>query len=543
MQHMHPIPRSALGPCLLASCVLGASSCSGSNVSGPDGDIATPLPEASCATEGGSADVAEPTLAWTFEDSWQEAWLGSPAIVDLDEDGTLEVVAPRGETLKVWSADGTLLRVHENFPGRIWASPVVADLRPDLDGLEYAVASRGEIHAFAADGEPLAGFPFSWRDELRALAAGDVDDDGDLELVTVTTSDLEENGQVDILLAIQGDGGTVSGFPPNTTGAAGCTDACYVHAGFDQTLALGDVDGDGSTDILAPQDNAYVSLHDGTGRAFDANSMFEDRDKYSGIRFLLDYDLAKQGWAEDEATANQAHFTNSAPAIADLDGDGQNEIILLGSVQNVAQDDRERGVVVFVTGPDGARPEAWEVPFHASEYLGGLWDLGDNIVAATNQITVADLDPESAGPELVFAGFDGRIHAVSADNEELWRTTYTTSSTTLTGGVLAVDLSRDGRPELVFSTYSTQDDQSALFVLSAGGEILHQVPLSGRGAMPVPSIADLDDDGTLEILISLKDSADDVELEAYSVSGSADNCLLWPTGRGNVWRTGTVTLE
>jgi hypothetical protein len=61
--------------------------------------------------------------------------------------------------------------------------------------------------------------------------------------------------------------------------------------------------------------------------------------------------------------------------------------------------------------------------------------------------------------------------------------------------------------------------------------------------MPVPTAADLDGDGTLEILVSLKDSRDDVELEAYSVAGSAENCLLWPTGRGNLWRTGYVATE
>jgi hypothetical protein len=43
-----------------------------------------------------------------------------------------------------------------------------------LPGLEYAAASREEIHAFAADGELLEGFPFVWRDELRALAASDI---------------------------------------------------------------------------------------------------------------------------------------------------------------------------------------------------------------------------------------------------------------------------------------------------------------------------------------------------------------------------------
>jgi hypothetical protein len=28
----------------------------------------------------------------------------------------------------------------------------------------------------------------------------------------------------------------------------------------------------------------------------------------------------------------------------------------------------------------------------------------------------------------------------------------------------------------------------------------------------------------------------------YGVPGSADNCLLWPTGRGNLLRTGFVAL-
>lgn len=526
----------------LAAFILGAlawaGACSSTGATGPGGDVTAPLPGASCEARTGSEAVAEPSLLVSFRDSWQEGWLGSPGIADLDGDGNQEIVAPRGETLKIWNADGTLLRVHDDFPGRIWASAVVADLRPDVDGLEYAVASRGEIHAFSAGGELLPGFPFSWRDELRALAAGDIDGDGDLELVTVTTSDLDANEQTDILIAIHADGSVVSGFPPNTTGAAGCTDACYVHAGFDQTLALGDVDGDDVADILAPQDNAYVSLHDGTGRAFDAASRFEDRDKYSGIRFMLDYALSQQGWGEDQE--NQAHFTNSAPAIADLDGDGENEIILLGSVQNVAQDDRERGVVVFVTNADGTRPSAWEQPFHADEYLGGLWDLGDNIVGATNQITVADLDPDVPGPELLFAGFDGRIHALSSQNEELWRTTFTTSPSVLTGGVVVADLSQDGRPEIVFATYSAAQDQGALFVLDAAGALLHEVPLPGRGAMPVPSIADLDGDGTLEIVVSLKDESEDAELQAYTVAGSADNCLLWPTGRGNLWRTGSV---
>jgi hypothetical protein len=58
--------------------------------------------------------------------------------------------------------------------------------------------------------------------------------------------------------------------------------------------------------------------------------------------------------------------------------------------------------------------------------------------------------------------------------------------------------------------------------------------------MPVPSIGDVDGDGTLEIVVSLKDDEDGDDLLVYTVPGSRDNCLLWPTGRGNLWRNGTL---
>lgn len=515
----------------------GTGSGSGEPIGGaPVGD----LPAASCESEGGSEDVSEPTLIATLFDRWHEGWLSSPAVADLDGDGENEIIVPRERMLTVWHMDGTIVHQKE-LPGRIWAPPVVADLRPDIPGLEIAVASRQMINAWDAEGNELPGFPFEWRDELRSIAAADIDGDGYLELVSVTTGKLEEGGQTDILIAIHSNGEIVSGFPPNTTGASGCDDACYVHSSYDQNVALGDVDGDGIADILAPQDNAYVSLHDGTGRAFDAAPIFEGRTKFSGIRFLHDYEEAQQGWANDEESANQAHFTNTAPAIVDVDGDGTAEIVMLGSVQNAAQSDRERGVALWVVRGDGTRPDDWIVPYHAPDFLDGLWDPGDNIVGITNQVTVVDLDPERPGVEFVFAGFDGRIHAVSSQNEQLWQQTYTNSPGVFTGGVIAADLSKDGRPELIFSTYSTESDASALFILSANGAILHQIPLPDRGAMPVPTVADVDGDGTLEIVVSLKDGIDrQRQVLIYSVPNSGTLCMPWPTGRGNLRRTGYV---
>ena len=111
----------------------------------------------------------------------------------------------------------------------------------------------------------------------------------------------------------------------------------------------------------------------------------------------------------------------------------------------------------------------------------------------------------------------------------------------LTGGVIAADLSGDGVPELAFTTYSPDADKSALLILGASGELLHNVPLPGRGAMAVPTIADVDGDGVLEIVVSLKDGEEGAALvQVYSVEGSSTNCLLWPTGRANWRRNGWV---
>lgn len=532
-------------PCrLIAAVALGA--CGGDGAGGGpgtlgDGGVSLPAPACEMAAGGGSDAVAAPELVATLFDRWHEAWLASPAVADLDGDGSAEIVAPRHDLVLVWQLDGSIAW-QAQVGGRVWASPVVADLDAERPGLEVAVAARDSIHLFDAGGTPVPGFPVAWRDELRSLAAGDVDADGALELVAVTTSPLEGSGQRDIVFAVEADGSPVAGFPPNTTGAAGCDDACYVTGGYDQTLALGDVDGDGASDILAPQDNAYVSLHDGTGRAFDAAPIFAGRSKFSGIRMLHDYALAQQGWADDEDSASQAHFTNTAPAIADIDGDGTGEVVMLASVQNAAQSDRERGVALWVLEHDGTRPAGWEEPVHFGDYLGGLWDFeGTNVVAATNQVAVATLDPERPSPQMVFAGFDGRIHAVDAGGAVMWSHAYTDDARVLTGGVAIADLSADGIPEVVLATYSPDPDKGELVILDAAGAQQHALPLPGRGAMPVPTIADASGDGQLEIAVSLKDGEDRArQVLVYTVPGSAENCLPWPTGRGNLRRDGYV---
>ncbi len=118
---------------------------------------------------------------------------------------------------------------------------------------------------------------------------------------------------------------------------------------------------------------------------------------------------------------------------------------------------------------------------------------------------------------------------------------YSDDARVLTGGVAVADLSADGRPEIIFATYSPDDGKSHLFIVGAGGNELHKIPIPDRGAMAVPTIADVNSDGILEISLALKAGEDEQpQLLIYSVPGSGEACLLWPTGRGNLLRNGFV---
>ena len=145
-------------------------------------------------------------------------------------------------------------------------------------------------------------------------------------------------------------------------------------------------------------------------------------------------------------------------------------------------------------------------------------------------------------PEIVAAVPDGRVWAVGPGGRKLWSYDYTRGAPeTFASEVVAADLNRDGRPELVFGTYGSSPGAGRLVVLSATGRKLREVRLrrqtangNGVGIAAAPSIADIDGDGRLEIVVTTIDHGIDV----YRVPRSDARHLPWPTGRGGVTRTG-----
>ena len=54
-------------------------------------------------TTGSPGAQSIPVLKSTMPGSWEGGWFGSPAVYDLDGDGTQEIIAPRHGVLYVWN--------------------------------------------------------------------------------------------------------------------------------------------------------------------------------------------------------------------------------------------------------------------------------------------------------------------------------------------------------------------------------------------------------------------------------------------------------
>ncbi|MCG3112545.1 MAG: VCBS repeat-containing protein [Candidatus Manganitrophus sp. SB1] len=483
-----------------------------------------------------------------------EGWLGSPAAADLDGDGRMEIIAPRGGFLFVWHADGTLFWKSaygfsaETSPatisGRIWGPPVAADL--DGDGkLEIAAGSHKEmISVWSWDGKMKAGWPKivggeagSADREIRSLAAGPLGNGKSALLASRTRTT-----KVPVAFLLDSQGTVLPGWP-QLAASGGCVllpaqDAnCFEAGTYNQNVGLADLDGDGKTDAIIGYDNAYVGLFHLSGVPF--GTPFLNRPFFPGVPAFHDPALAIQGFGPDGE--DRSEFTDSPPVVADLDGDGARELILVG--------DHERagittilGNSLFVFRSDATRFPGFERPFetrgHHSPRV--TEDPGGNIVDVTPAPAVADLDGDGK-KEILFPAYDGVLYAVHSDGQLFWTFAFSDLGTRFASEPVVADLNNDGVPEVLFATYETEGEKGALVILNHLGAELTKISLPGRGAMAAPTLADLDGDGELEAIVSLKDVSSQGGVQIYALPGSKTNRLFWPTGRGNFLRNGDTS--
>jgi hypothetical protein len=512
-----------------------------------------------CVGQGGTAPVRRPERVRNLS-TGETGWFASPSLVDLTGDGRLEIVAPFYSTF-VFDAAGRLLDKAKPSKGRVYPPGVVADL--EGDGVPDIVSAGGggtvAAHEFRAGHlRRKPGWPASTRSggqapETRGLAAADLDGDGRVEVVATTTNTARKGAQVFVFDA--------SGRLFRPPGQPHAWPRNRGYGAYGENVGIGNIDDDPQLEILATFDNHQIHAFNHDGTSILASPWFTNPESHALGKRMAWGDFIR--WASPKVERRHYHlhkgawphpsrqpwlqWTASPPSVADLDGDGHNEVIGLPNVEKHVPYRTQAYAFMVLDGAhgDGSRsamrhPGFEKLPMsnHPVHRPDGDWYPPSGIPAPT----VVDVTGDGR-PEIIASLPGGRVYAVGPDGRKLWSTAYAPRrSKTFASEVVAADLNRDGTPELVFGTYALKRNAGRLVVLSATGKKLSMTKLkrqgrdgNGIGVAAAPSIADLTGDGTLEIVLTTFDHGVDV----YTVPGSGTGCLPWPTGRGNVLRNGT----
>jgi hypothetical protein len=537
-----------------------------------------------CPASALAAPVRVPRLLEHLE--WTgTSWFGSPIIHNLGS-GKRKLIGAYYD-IYVWDNKFNLLATApsgSSYPheGRIYAPPVCADL--DGDGIfEVVVGSNsGKVAAYEWKHNGLSikqGWPASTCDagqcpEVRGLAAGDLNGDGAVEIIATTTQ-TAGGAQVFVFNAdgklYQPPGLSYKAWPrynkedgPGNDGDVNGP-GNHGYGCYGLNVGVGNLDGDPFLEIVVTFDNHQINVFRHTGVSMLASPYFTNPDSdYLGNRLnwgqfirwfsptveKRHYNLHEGEWPHPSRN-KWMQWTQSPPNVADINGDGRNEVVCVSNVEKDVPYDTKHDSIMVLEGSygNGAR-SARRLPGWQRLPSSGYplskedpWYPPSNPPAPTIVNLVGD-----SRPEILYAAHDGYIYCTSPTAERLWRTDIRHGRNLMYASeIMVADLNQDNVPELILTTYGDPDNiapnqpHGYLMILNRNGKVLHDIQLpqqgtngNGKGAPAAPTVMDLNGNGTLEIIVQTFGAGCFV----YTVPGSAENMLLWPTGRGNYLRDG-----
>jgi hypothetical protein len=397
--------------------------------------------------------------------------------------------------------------------------------------------------------EPIIEWSYGANKSSRAtVGVADLDGDGMPEIVANITGLLPQSSGD--LVAVHGDG----------------TEMWTVHdtLGYGSSPAIGDLDGDGSPEIVEVREykNSTFGPGDYTGVAFDANgNQIWESEHFVGLDF--DYatapaisDMDHDGSPEvvlgrvilhaDGTTRGVGEYGRgsygiltlggltiseaSVPAVTDLDLDGTEEVVVGDSVYSpdgVAlwhDDSRDDGMIAIAnldSDPKGEFVASTHNTVRAMDTDGSvLW--GPTVIPNANIVSpaaIGDLDGDGS-PEIVVAGGNNLV-AIHADGTQMW--TAQVHDESGASGASLFDFEGDGIPEVV---YIDEIEMVAFDGLTGAVKFWTDKHASDT-MMDYPVIADVDADGHAEIVVTHANWG-----YAFSVYGDKTNS--WAPARA-VW--------
>ena len=496
------------------------------------------LPQA--AHSSSPAAVGAPTLKWAYGGcfaSWcQTGWYSSPAVADLNKDGTAEVIWGAYDVVALQGETGSLLwRAPSN--NRVWGGVAIDDI--DHDGaLDIAVGRGGDrLTLYSAAGtERWSRSPFGLG-ELRTLALADLEQDGNIEILVGRAG----SGATRQLSVYEPDGSLRPGWPARHDGEPG-----YGWGLYNQNVTAADMTGDGVAEIIVPTDTHYITGLHPDGSQLAASSSYGAGKVWSQVGVHVDQAVDLRGYANC-GTEHRPNFANSAPVIDDLDGDGTREMIVIGNVYNCGTDPyTDLYLTPYVLRSDRTRWAASGFDWTSVPADPGTRPLSEDYNVIQNSLpsaVTADLDNDGH-KEIMFSSYDGKIYAYWLDKTQhgSWPFVVPGQGINFASEPAVADLDNDGQAEVIIGTWPQNGSgrTGQLIILNSQGQLLQQIDLpaarSGdwNGAMAAPTLANIDSDADLELILGTAHSG----VLAYDVPNSAKARVLWGTGRGSFLRNG-----
>ena len=475
--------------------------------------------------------IADPELRIGFGSNGGHR--GSLQVLDANGDGELDIISAENQQVTAYDPEGTVLW-QGPLATRSWAGAVLANVDGQPGDEVVAADGAGAIHVWEANGPPLAGWPvqLEGHSELRSLAAADLDGDGADEIVVMAT--LNPVSVSETMYVLEGDGTFATGWPLYLEGDPINGLACEGCGGFNQNVAIADIEGNGTLDLVFTQDGSAISIFDAAGAPRDVHGSFDNCGEGVGhhwgeIRSYVPHE------GETEVTCGAfdqiVEFTYSPPLIADLDHDGTVEIIAVGNLEDPADVGPFLGSALVVY-QHARQHRPGFAPYHVSD--GTLYpDQGEWHTASPTAV-VANFrgNPEL---EILVIHVDGTARLYDASGNEVWSWTWATEEDCQATEPVVADLDGDLVPEAIVITACPDDNSSTLTVLGGAGDVrvTHELDFSTIAA---PLLTDLDGDHTLEMLLVNTDFYDTVRI--YDWPDADDSCVIWGQGRGDPAHTG-----
>ncbi|MFH1592142.1 MAG: S8 family serine peptidase, partial [Candidatus Woesearchaeota archaeon] len=429
----------------------------------------------------------------------------------------------------------------------LWAgfTPTLADINNDGSD-EIFIRGSHEVFAYFSDGTPLPGWPqtlgggIMGNGAYHSVSVGDIDNDGDMEIVAgwtqwpENTTDQEGNPMDRCAYAWESDGTPVQGWPiqcdlPLNASLWGL---------FFSSMSLVDLNNDGYLEIIA--------------------SGYDE----SALTYIFDYQGNNFGNWPLPARNDPLYRLFYSPTVGDVDADGEKEVILIYYYFPNGLDDWytiESHVAIFDS--IGNLEIDFDVPLfpygdpvmldmdgdfdleicfsrgqgEACYHHTGIreWDWnGGGYQLTPLSLATGDLNNDGSN-EIVFGNirgfFGGDIYVLDRYGEVLPGWPQEVGSSVWVQPVLA-DLNNDDNSDIITTTYGGK-----LFAFDFNGNQLFEPKqmycISQSGA----SVGDVDGDGVLEI-VAVNELGD---VFVWKTNGAVSNeSLEWPMLRNTERHTG-----